>query len=126
MMNFSSLVLSPAMSVFGSPVTASPIASQPLAAPYSGRGVWTVTNITVMTEDGGNLSSRNIKLGIRLAEWPSPPPSQGDWISTVASYVPLPYWQGILQPTDTLDFVVDDVLPDGQGGAELILKRVIR
>lgn len=123
MVDFSSLVLTPCQDAFGKPVTVTPKASQPFGQPYPARGIWTVEHLDVPLEDGGTLSSRTLKLGIRLAEF-SFSPRQGDWISTVACELPLTYWQGEFQAGANIDFLIDDLHPDGQGGAELILKRV--
>lgn len=121
-MDFSSLVLAPAMSVFGKPVSILPIASRPLGPSYGARGVWTVSAVSIITEDGGTLSNRSLKFGIRLGEFPAPP-KQGDWVSTLVHHLPLGYWEGDIDPNANIDFMVDDVQPDGQGGVTLTLKR---
>lgn len=121
--DFSGLVLSPAMATFGRPVLITPLRSLPNAAPYSARGVWTVESTSILTEDGGALSSDRVKFGIRLLDYMSAP-KQGDWISTTAGNLPLGFWQGDIDPNANIDFVVDDYTPDGQGGALLILKRI--
>jgi hypothetical protein len=123
MVDFSGLVLSPNIAVFGKSVTVTPKTSQPLAQPYAANGIWTVEQFDVPLDDGGMLSSQRLKLGIRLADFAFAP-KQGDWISTAASDLPLAYWQGEFEPGANLDLVVDDFQPDGQGGATLILKRV--
>lgn len=125
MIDFSALVLAPCMGVFGSPVTVTPSRSQPLAAPYVARGVWHVDNVNVITEDGGTFSNRTIKLGIRMADF-SVTPTQGDWITTSTANLPLAYWEGEVDKGESIDFVIDDQNPDGQGGASLVLKRVVR
>jgi hypothetical protein len=125
MVDFSGLVLAPAVAVFGKPVTVTPKASQPLAEPYGANGIWTVEQFDVPLDDGGMLSSRRLKLGIRLADFTFAP-KQGDWISIAACELPLAYWQGEFEPGANIDLVVDDFQPDGQGGATLILKRVKR
>jgi hypothetical protein len=123
--DFSSLVLAPAMATFANPVLVTPLASQPNAAPYSARGIWSVQETTIIGEASNTFSTVNITFGIRWAEYPATAPSQGDWISTPAKRLPLGYWQGQIDPEAVIDFVIDDVTPDGQGGAKLWLKRVI-
>src|SRR5260221_538612 len=95
--NFSGLVLAPAMAVFGRPVLITPLRSNPNAAPYTARGIWTVETISIVVEDGGILSSFKLTFGIRLAEF-TIAPKQGDWISTAANQLPLAYWQGSVLP----------------------------
>ena len=121
--DFSGLVLAPAMGTFANPVTVNPLVSQPTVAPYLSRGVWKVDNVDIVLEDGGRFSNRTIKLGIRLAEFVVAP-KQGDWISTAVVLLPLGYWQGDIDPNSIIDFIVDDQSPDGQGGAVLVLKRI--
>lgn len=123
MIDFSSLVLAPTISAFGKPVSITPLKSQPNAAAYSSRGVWEIETIKIMTEDGGQMSTRNIKFGVRMSEfavWLK----QGDQITTQAQYLPMGFDAG-LNPTDNVDFVIDGLSADGQGGASLTLKRVI-
>jgi len=121
--DFSALVLAPAMATFGRPVLILPIASQPIAAPYPARGIWTVESINIPTEDGGTFSSVKLKLGIRLADF-TIAPNVEDRVATAASQLPLAYWQGVLPTDGNIDFIIDNFSPDGQGGAVLILKRV--
>jgi hypothetical protein len=121
--DFSSLVLAPCMAVFGRPVLITPLRSRPTAAPYGARGVWSVESISIVTEDGGNLSSVKLTFGIRLADF-IVAPKQGDWITTAAKHLPLAYWQGDIDPNANIDFTVDDLTPDGQGKAQLIVKRI--
>ena len=121
--DFSSLVLAPAMATFGRPVTVTPLRSLPNAVPYQARGVWTLETISIPTEDGGYLSTSRMKFGIRLADWPAAP-KQGDWITTAARELPLGFWRGDIDPNSNIDFIVDDFTPDGQGGVLLILKRI--
>jgi hypothetical protein len=122
-MDFSTLVLGPAMEAFSLPVTITPLKSKPMAAPYQARGVWTITDVDIVTEDGGTFSNRTLKFGIRLLEF-TVAPKQGDLITTAVSGLPLAYWQGAIDPSGNIDLLVDDFRPDGQGGATLIVKRV--
>lgn len=124
MINLDGLVLGPCMGVWAKPITVTPTVSQPLAQPYAARGIWEASTVKIVTEDGGQLSTRNITIGIRLSEF-AYAPMQGDWITVQASDLPLSYWQGEVDPTSSIDWIVDDVNPDGQGGSKLSLKRVI-
>lgn len=119
--DFSGLVLGPTMLVFSRPVTVTPSVSQPNAAPYAARGIWEVTNVNILTEDGGQFSNRTIKLGVMMADYVVLP-TTGDWITTLASDLPLGYWQGVFLPGASIDFIIDDQNTDGQGGASLTLK----
>lgn len=120
--DFQAMVLGPCMDTFARPVTVTPVKSQPLVAQYDSRGIWEVTAIDIVTEDGGSMQSRNIKLGIQFNDY-TIIPAQGDIIESKASDIPLAYWQGYVDPNSSIEFLVDDQRPDGQGGAYLILKR---
>ena len=102
--DFSALVLAPAMTTFAIPVTITPTVSQPLAAPYANRGIWSVQDVDVMLEDGSMLSSKSYTLGISFADYVVAP-SKGDGIALNGG-----------------NYLVDQIRPDGQGGARLILK----
>lgn len=123
--DFSALVLAPAMATFAKPVTITPLASQPLAAPYCARGIWSVISTTIIGEMGNPFSTVNLKFGIRWADYPAAAPAQGDWITVAAKDLPLGYWEGQIDPNAAIDFIIDNVTPDGQGGAEMIVKRVV-
>lgn len=122
--DFVALVLKPGMVTFARPVTVTPLKSLPNAVPYPARGVWQVEVVSIVTEESGNLLSVSIKLGIIIGEYPAMP-MQGDWITSLASDLPLSYWQNntVPAPTSSIDLVVSTVTPDGQGGANLILNR---
>ena len=124
MVDFSALVLGPNMSVFGKPILVTPTTSQPNAIPYPARGVWAVSSSSIMTEAGNMLSTFGLKLSIKMDEFVVPP-AQGDWITVAAADLPLGYWQGTLLPNANLDFEVDDITPDGQGAAVLVLSRIV-
>lgn len=119
-MNFDTLVLAPAQNSFAKPLTISPLASLPGAAPYAARGIWTVRVVDVILDDGGQLTTRTIEIDVRLSEVPALP-MQGDQITIIAdiqtefSGVPIGS-QLLLQ--------VDDVRMDSGGAAKLLLKRV--
>lgn len=120
--DFNSLVLGPCMDAFQKSCTVTPTKSQPMAAPYAARGVFTVDNITVPMDDGGTLSSRVLKYGIKLDEF-TVPPLQYDTLTFKVSDLPMGYLKDVLNPAATVDFLVDSDQPDGQGGTTLILKR---
>src|SRR5215470_2380175 len=123
MIDFSSLVLAPAMDVFAAPITVTPLSSQPQSPIYSARGVWTIKPVDIITENSGVLSDRVITLGIRLADF-TVPPNVGDRIGTTAGGLPLLFDPTEYPPDSPLDFVIDDVTADGQGGVVLTLKRI--
>jgi hypothetical protein len=120
--DFSSLVLGPCMDAFAKPVTVFPIKSQPLGNPYTAQGVWTIDNIGVGIEDGGNFSTRVVKFGIKLDQF-AVSPVQYDEISSKVRDLPMGYVSDELDPNATVTFIVDNDQPDGQGGTTLILKR---
>lgn len=104
MIDFAALVLGPAMAVFGQPVTVTPTASQPDAPSYQGRGVYASKPVQIPLGEGGYLSTVQPTLSIRLADF-AVPPMQDDLVSTS---------QG--------SFLIADVIPDGQGGADCPLR----
>ena len=105
-MDFASLVLGPAMAVFGQPVTVTPLQSQPGALAYPATAVFAEKAVTIPLEGGdGYHQTVQPELGIRLADYPVAP-MQGDAVDMA---------QG--------SFVVFNVVLDGQGGATLVLRR---
>lgn len=120
--DFSRLVLKPAMDTFARRFTVTPVKSDPFGAPYCARGIWTITQADLVLDDGSTMSSRTLKLGIRLCDFPQSP-KQGDWITTPVRELPLSYWQGDLDPTADIDLEIVDNQPDGQGGSTLVCKR---
>lgn len=102
--DWDALVLAPAMAVFSDPIVLTPTVSQPSAAPFLACGVFAVKQVTVQTAEG-EFTDQQPTLGIRLADFPVPP-KQGD--SFVRAGV---VWN------------IYDVQPDGQGGADLVLKQ---
>lgn len=121
--DFSGLCLAPQMAIFGKQATITPEQSNPNGAAYTAIGIFTINAIDIPTDGGGFMTSTTIKFGIRLADYVYPP-KQGDIFSTPVSNLPVGYWQGWANPTTNLDFRVDDVRPDGQGGATLLLMRL--
>ncbi len=105
MMDWSSLVLSPAMLVFGQPITLAPVASQPGKPAYAAQGVYASKAVQIPLEDGGYHSTVQPTLGIRLADY-AVAPMQGDTIAIPALGA----------------FEVVDIIPDGQGGADVVLR----
>jgi hypothetical protein len=103
--DFSRLVLGPAMAVFAQPCIYNPFASQPGAAHFAARGVWTNRPVEIPTEQGGYISTNQPIFGIRVADFAAAP-KQDDQLTTA----------GVLYD------VVDTVF-DGQGGADLWLRR---
>lgn len=105
--DFSSLVLAPAMQVFGRDITVDPVASRPGVAPYAARGVFSSKPVDVQLQDGSIMSDQQTTVGIRNAEFVVVP-GQGDRI-TIAGTV----------------YFVDDVDDDGQGGSMIALRKVV-
>lgn len=88
-------------------MTVWPLASQPGHAPYSARGVWKFDHLDIALEDGAVLTSGKITMGIRFAEF-AVVPIKGDKVRV-----------------DGIDYVIDDVTEDGEGGGQLVLKKRI-
>lgn len=106
MIDFAGLVLGPAMAVFGQPATFTPTVSQPSALPYAGRGVFDFKAVEIPLEDGSYHSTNQPTLGVRLADF-SVVPKQGDSVALAGA-----------------TYEIVDVIPDGQGKADLMLRRV--
>ena len=102
--DFADLVLGPAMATFAIPVTITPTVSQPSAAAYSAQGIWTVQDVDVLLEDGSTIASKSYWLGIALGEF-TIAPIKGDGVTLNGN-----------------GYLIDQVRPDGQGGAKLVLK----
>ena len=102
-LDFASLVLGPAMAVFADPIALTPTVSQPGALAYPARGVFAVKQVTIRTEEG-LFTDQQPTLGISLADYPVPP-KQGDSLVRAG-----------------IAWVVWDIQPDGQGGADIVLK----
>lgn len=108
MINFDALVLSPAMDAFAWPITVAPCNG----TAYSARGSFDAESQRVLLEDGNELASVRISLGIRLNEFATVV-RQGDKITITP-----PFGIGT-----TKTYSVDAVTPDGQGGADVVLKK---
>ena len=103
-LDFAALVLGPAMAVFADPIVLTPTASLPGAPAYAARGVFAQKPVQVQVEGGGFMSDVQPTLGIALSDFPTPP-KQGD------SFV-----------RTGITWFVWDIVPDGQGGADLTIK----
>ena len=104
--DFAGLVLGPAMAAFADPIVFTPVKSQPGVAAFPARGVYAVKQVTVRTDEG-IFTDQQPTLGIMLADYPVPPMQDDTFVRAGVT------WS------------VWDVQPDGQGGADLILKQVI-
>lgn len=102
MVDFSRLVLRPAMRVFSRAVVFKPAAG----GEHQVRGIFDRAFIEVPMEDGTTQVSASPRLGMRISEWPALP-AQKDRI-VIGSEV----------------FMIAAVEPDGQGGATLVLRKV--
>ena len=101
--DFGKLVVGPAMNAFAIGVVFTPPGQAPL--PQS-RGVWSYRTSDVILEDGSRLSTVDISLGIWGSEYPVMPQSGWKMRNTV----------------NGSDYLVDAVIPDGQGGWTVRLK----
>ena len=106
MIDWGALVLSPVMDVFAQPIVVTPTVSQPSVQPYPAQGVFKAEEASIPLEDGEIVATTVYTLGIRLSDYPIP-----------------------IVPEDQLavagfTFAIDQLHPDGQGGATLTLKRL--
>lgn len=102
--DFDKTVLASCMDAFAITVTIDPIASQPGEPAYSARGVFDRPYEQVITAEGHSQTSTQPVLGIRLSEF-AVPPAKKDKVTV-----------------DGVIYQVFDIHPDGQGGADLMLK----
>ena len=122
--DFSRLVLGPAMDVFAIPVTWTPTVSQPAQPPYMVNAIWTVKDVDVIMEDGSVLASKSIELGIQYSLF-AVPPRKGDGVQItltefmIAQMGQVAVNRGFANPAN---YLIDQVRPDGQGGARIVLK----
>ncbi|WP_267355637.1 MULTISPECIES: hypothetical protein [unclassified Methylobacterium] len=112
MIDFAALALGPGIATFGRPVTVTPLGSRPAKPPFSTTGVWAVRNVDVAMGPNESLNTTTITLGIRLADWPVKPVQGMEVLVHAAGSYP-----------DEGKLWIDDVDPDGQGGATLTLKK---
>ncbi len=104
MIDFGALVLGPAMAAFGQPITVTPVVSQPGAPAYQARGSFSFKPVQIPLNDGTYHSTNQPALGIRLADF-AVAPKQDDTV--------------VMQQGK---FVIADIVPDGQGGADIMLR----
>lgn len=112
MIDFAALALGPGITAFGRPVTVKPLASKPIRQPFDTSGVWAVQNTSIELEAGASLNTTKITLGIRLSDWKYPPEQFAFVRVPAAGFYP-----------DEGTLWIDNINPDGQGGASLVLKR---
>lgn len=105
--DFSALVLAPAQAVFGRPITVDPLASQPGAAPYAARGIFSSRPIQVPGLDGTYTSDQETTLSIRLADYDVPPHARD------------------LIIIDGTKYAAGDTHVDGQGGMTITLRKLV-
>jgi hypothetical protein len=117
--NFANLVLRPCEDTFAIAITVDPIGSRPGRAPYTFRGIWTSKAFEVMSMDGGVLSDHQTTIGIRLADIDDggAPPAARD----IVTVQPPAEWKWSFEGQR---FLVDDLRPDGQGGAVMQLRKI--
>ncbi|MFH1557424.1 MAG: hypothetical protein ABII76_21660 [Pseudomonadota bacterium] len=102
MVDFSRLVLGPAMRVFSRAVVFKPAAG----GEHQVRGIFDRAYVQVPSDDGSVQESVAPRLGIRIDEWPVMPLQK----------------DRIVIGTET--FMVVFAEPDGQGGATVVLRKV--
>lgn len=129
--NFDELVLGPSVDVFGIPIVLTPTASQPGQPAYSSDvngnpllAIWSVKDVDVMLNDGALLATKTLELGIQYSRF-SVPPRRGDGVQItltefmIAQLGQAPVNRGFANPAN---YTIDQVRPDGQGGARILLK----
>lgn len=104
MIDFSALVLRPAMVTFAQGIMVTPVISQPGLPPYEARGSFNFKAVDVQLESGVVHSTNQPALGVRLADFPVMPMQEDQIVMPQGSYI------------------VADVILDGQGGADLMLR----
>jgi hypothetical protein len=118
--DFTDLVLGPCMDAFAIPMTVAPAKSMPGQPIYGSqpgkpvRGIWSSKPVVVETSTGYH-STNQPTLGIRLKEFDAIGkryPEQGDFLS-------------LSNDVAGICWLVADITPDGQGGAEMPL-RIVR
>ena len=112
MIDFAALVLGPAMAVFGGAITLTPVVSQPGAAAYPARGVFSFKPVQIALEDGTYHSTNQPALGIKLGDY-AVEPMQEDTLVIPPGAI------------GAGNYKIVDVVPDGQGGADLMLRTLL-
>lgn len=113
MIDFDATVLAACQNTFARPIIVTPTASQPGVAAFPARGIWSERPIDVQLEDGSVMNSRGLTLGLRRSEF-TVMVHQGDTIDIPAA--------GSMPRVGLC--AVDEVNSDGQGDAQLILKKI--
>lgn len=113
MIDFDALVLTTCQNTFARPIVVTPTKSQPNAAPYNARGIWTARPVEIAMEDSSVMISQDLTLGIRRAEF-AIMVEQGDTIEIPAA--------GSMPRVGVC--AIDKINRDGQGDVELALKVV--
>lgn len=104
-LDFAGLVLRPAMMAFSRAV----VATAPGGDPFTARGDFRNEAAEVETVEGYHSTTEPV-LRVRLADWTDPPVQ--DMTLVIAG-------------VDGVAFTIDDVQPDGEGGARLLLKKIV-
>lgn len=107
-------VLAVCMDSFAVPVVHLPDAG---GGPYSRRGSYAAAAQAVDLKTEVPVSSASPSLGIQLSEWVVAPEEED--VVRIEAAVAVRLGLGVAN----VDFIVEDVQRDGQGGAKLILKR---
>jgi hypothetical protein len=78
--NFSLLVYSPNFDMWAVPLTVNPVASQPSAGAYPGRGIYDSRSQMIVLDDNSIIQTQDTIVDILAAEFPIPP-QQNDIIT---------------------------------------------
>jgi hypothetical protein len=116
--DFATLVLEPCFAVFSIPVTIDPIKSQPGAAQYAARGIFSSGSNNYLLADGAVVSDQKTTLGIKLADF-TVPPMLRDHVIIDGMLLPL-----AMRFNGIATYWISDMPLDGQGGATLTLRLV--
>ena len=111
-LDFSKLVMGPCVTVFGEAVTYTPVVSAPAATPFTVRGIFDAEHQAVAPDYRGDgdqfaamaVTSQGPVLAVRLADMPQAPLA-GDSVAIAGT-----------------TYQVWDVVPDGQGKVDLMLR----
>ena len=117
--NLDRLTLAPAMRLFGVTV----LYTRPEALPFAVAGVFDRQHVEIFGSDGQPVSTLRAQLAVRLSAFPAGfPPAQDDLVQ-VALLGGRPVHRTAPPPegAELLDYVVQDVRPQGEGEALLIL-----
>jgi hypothetical protein len=113
MIDFDSLVMGPALAIFGRPIIVNPLKSQPSAPPFDATGIYSERPLDIDLEDDGTLSTKALSLGVQLSQF-AVAPIQGDKV-TIPAHMSLPA-VGLC--------IIEAVDDDGQGGSMWGLKKL--